>query len=88
MSKLLEYCKFNKYFSTIKNLEEYLQALIDVYKNEDRLSYEFKKMNLWLIANPNREKKNYKRFINSWLSKQESQMQAQNYIKSLSNVMK
>jgi hypothetical protein len=40
-------------------------------------------MNEWLIANPNREKKSYERFILGWFRREEGKIEMQNAFKKL-----
>lgn len=42
-----------------------------VYPDVDVIEHITKRMVAWLDANPNRAKKNYKRFIQNWLSRQQ-----------------
>lgn len=55
-----------KKFSHIE--EEDIQIWKDAYPKCD-IKLELNKMRAWLIADPKRRKKNYKRFINNWLSR-------------------
>jgi hypothetical protein len=64
-----QYLKQNKYFQSIENIDEYSKFIYDTYSNKCDLQGQLKQMNCWLEINPKRRKKNYKRFINSWLSR-------------------
>jgi hypothetical protein len=44
------------------------EAFVSAYPGMDIIA-EYKKMDTWLIANPNRDKKNYARFANNWLGR-------------------
>lgn len=48
--------------------DEDIQIWKDAYPKCD-MKLELNKMRAWLIADPKRRKKNYKRFINNWLSR-------------------
>ena len=45
----------------------YVDILLQTYNIGD-VREELKKMNLWLVSNPGREKTNYKKFITNWMS--------------------
>jgi hypothetical protein len=49
---------------------EFVQDLLDVY-DIGTLKREIKKAKLWLVSNPGREKKNYRKFITNWMSNSE-----------------
>lgn len=54
----------NQYF---KITEDEHKKYKEVYKDID-IDLQYKKMEIWINANPERKKKNYKRFINNWLN--------------------
>jgi uncharacterized protein YdaU (DUF1376 family) len=60
----------SKYFNTILFKGIFVYSLTEAYPNID-IKRELKKMEAWLTSNPDRAKKNYKRFINNWISKVE-----------------
>ena len=64
-----EYLKNNQYFKTIKDIDLFSRKIFDTYHKNCSVIDELKKMDVWLIANPNRHKKNYARFIVNWLNK-------------------
>lgn len=64
-----QYLKQNKYFQSIENSDEFAELIYNTYSNRCDLQGQLKQMNCWLELNPKRRKKNYKRFINNWLSR-------------------
>lgn len=56
--------KFNHFFSNID--PDWRRSLQAAFPDID-LDREFKKMHAWLLSNPEKQKKNLKRFANSWL---------------------
>jgi len=50
---------------------DYKSKLFETYPNKD-IETEIKKMELWLIDNPKRQKKNYGSFIMNWLNNSKS----------------
>ena len=65
IDEILEYLKSNEYFKTIKEPEKFAKAIYDTYPTRDLVA-EFRKANLWLTANPKRQKKDYRRFLVNW----------------------
>lgn len=63
------YFDFTEY--SFKNIPEKLVSIWREAFPACDINHELKKMTSWLIANPEKKKKNYKRFINNWLSKQQ-----------------
>jgi len=57
------------YFSKSKPVIDlaYIDLLLQNYNIGD-VREEIKKMNLWLMSNPGREKSNYRKFITNWMS--------------------
>jgi len=66
---IAEYLKNNQYFKTIKDIDLFSRKIFDTYHKNCSVIDELKKMDVWLIANPTRHKKNYARFIVNWLNK-------------------
>ncbi len=67
--KLLERLRHKKFFRDSKpeiDLEFVLVLLVN-YRMED-LRTQLNDMYAWLLADPNRQKKNYRRFINNWMA--------------------
>jgi len=61
-----DYCqRVHAFFDNLDN--GYLQQLLKAYHGID-VKAEIKRMKLWLISNPNRRKKNLKRFVVNWLN--------------------
>lgn len=69
---VVNYCKANVYFSTIKNLEQFIWGLLDYFESPELVLSHFKSMTNWLNANPNRHKKNYARFALNWLNREKA----------------
>jgi hypothetical protein len=80
---IYQYLTTNVYFKTIKYPATIVYCLMDTYKNEELIIRTLKKMNEWLIANPNREKKSYERFILGWFRREEGKIEMQNAFKKL-----
>lgn len=59
----------SNYFKNIKNMDLFIEKLYEAYKTKD-IIFELRKMELWLVSNPNRGKKNYSKFICNWIGKQ------------------
>jgi len=58
------------FFSALKNETDFWDALAVAYPDQD-IPAQLRKMTAWLIANPRRRPKNYKRFIQAWLAREE-----------------
>jgi len=58
------------FFSALKNEVDFWDALAAAYPDQD-IPAQLRKMTAWLIANPRRRPKNYKRFIQAWLAREE-----------------
>ncbi len=56
------------FFSCLKNDAGFWNALAAAYPDQD-IPMQINRMTAWLIANPNKKYKNYKRFIQGWLSR-------------------
>ena len=69
-----EYIYSNEYFSVSKSQYEKYQKAYPKVKIID----EFNRMDSWLDSNPKKRKKNYPRFINSWLSRESKKIEDSN----------
>jgi len=58
------------FFSGLKNETDFWNALVAAFPDQD-IPMQINRMTAWLIANPNKRYKNYKRFIQGWLSRAE-----------------
>jgi len=58
------------FFSSLKNEADFWNALAAAYPDQD-IPLQINRMTAWLIANPNKRYKNYRRFIQGWLSRAE-----------------
>jgi hypothetical protein len=56
------------FFSALKTDADFWNALATAFPDQD-ISMQINRMTAWLIANPNKRYKNYKRFIQGWLSR-------------------
>ena len=56
------------FFSTLKTDADFWNALAAAFPDQDIFMH-INRMTAWLIANPNKRYKNYKRFIQGWLSR-------------------
>ena len=56
------------FFSGLKNEPDFWNALAAAYPDQD-IPMQINRMTAWLIANPNKRYKNYRRFIQGWLSR-------------------
>ncbi len=56
------------FFSGLKTDADFWNALAAAYPDQD-IPMQINRMAAWLIANPNKRYKNYKRFIQGWLSR-------------------
>ena len=56
-------------FKTIENLEEYADRLYKTYWNKCDIVREVNKAGLWILSNPKRSKKNWKRYLTNWLAR-------------------
>ena len=68
IDRIIRFIKENQYFKNIKNIEIFVNKLVNTYPVIDILQ-ELRKMDIWLTANPKRQKRNYARFIVNWLNK-------------------
>ena len=57
-----------KKFEILRIDEPFYAKLVAVY-GQDGLDDQLKQMDLWLVANPLRQKLNYKRFVVNWLNR-------------------
>jgi len=58
------------FFSGLKTDADFWNALAAAFPDQD-IPMQINRMTAWLIANPNKRYKNYKRFIQGWLSRAE-----------------
>lgn len=58
------------FFSGLKNEADFWKALAAAYPDQD-IPLQLNRMTAWLVANPGRRYKNYKRFIQGWLARAE-----------------
>jgi len=58
------------FFASLKMDADFWNALAAAYPDQD-IPNQINRMTAWLIANPNKRYKNYKRFIQGWLSRAE-----------------
>jgi len=56
------------FFSGLKTDADFWNALAAAYPDQD-IPMQINRMTAWMIANPNKRYKNYKRFIQGWLSR-------------------
>jgi len=66
---IANFLRQNSFFSSIKNINLFAEKIYNVYHSRCDVLGELKKMDVWLVANPNRQKKNYARFIVNWLNR-------------------
>ena len=67
-----------QFFLKLHTLEEVIQIWREAYPNVD-LDTELKKIKAWLLTNTRTPKKDFKRFINNWLSKASENKSRYNY---------
>ncbi len=72
ITRVLTYCQNHRYFGQSKPPFDrpFVEMLIKTY-GLDTLRTEFKKMTVWLMADPRRQKKNYRRFVVNWLNRRD-----------------
>jgi len=58
------------FFSGLKMDVDFWNALAAAFPDQD-IPMQINRITAWLIANPNKRYKNYKRFIQGWLSREE-----------------
>ena len=56
------------FFSALKTDADFWNALATAFPDQD-IPIQINRMTAWLIANPNKRYRNYKRFIQGWLSR-------------------
>jgi len=66
---IANFLRQNSFFSSIKNIDLFAEKIYTVYHSYCDVLAELKKMDVWLVANPNRQKKNYARFVVNWLNR-------------------
>lgn len=57
------------YFKDIDKKGEFVQKIYNIYGDKIDIIEELRRMEIWLDVNPQRRKKNYKRFIFFWLNR-------------------
>jgi hypothetical protein len=67
---LADLLESHPFFSGLKMDADFWNALATAYPDQD-IPMQINRMTAWLIANPNKRYKNYKRFIQGWLSRAE-----------------
>ena len=70
--------RVEQFFLKLHTLEEVIQIWREAYPNVD-LDTELKKIKAWLLTNTRTPKKDFKRFINNWLSKASENKSRYNY---------
>ena len=59
--------RVEEFFKDLKNDDEFMNMVKEAYPNID-INTEIMKAKTWLLVNTNKAKKNFKRFLNNWLS--------------------
>ncbi len=75
VDRVMQYIESHPFFSKSKPPfdRDFVESLITFYGVET-LRLEFKKMTLWLKADPRRQKKNYRRFVVNWLNRRDQKI--------------
>lgn len=60
----------NPFFAPLINDHAFWNTLASAYPDQD-IAAQIRKMTAWLMANPHRKHKDYKRFIQAWLAREE-----------------
>jgi len=60
----------NPFFAPLADDDAFWRALASAYPDQD-IPAQIRKMTAWLMANPKRKHKDYKRFIQAWLAREE-----------------
>ena len=69
-SNLLSYPeRVNKFYTELKQDNEYLIQLREAYPNVD-IPQQLRASKMWLLSNTQKAKKNFKRFVNTWMANQ------------------
>lgn len=68
--ELADLLEGHPFFFSLKNEVDFWNALAAAYPDVN-IPVQVNRMTAWLIANPNKRYKNYKRFIQGWLSREE-----------------
>ncbi|MBU4581034.1 MAG: hypothetical protein KKH02_01205 [Proteobacteria bacterium] len=58
------------FFAPLADDHAFWRALASAYSDQD-IPAQIRKMTAWLMANPHRKHKDYKRFIQAWLAREE-----------------
>ena len=58
------------FFATLADDHVFWRTLTSAYPDQD-IAAQIRKMTAWLMANPKRRHKDYKRFIQAWLAREE-----------------
>jgi len=61
--------RVNKFYNELEQDNEYLIQLKEAYPNID-IVQQLRSSKIWLISNPQKAKKNFKRFVNTWMANQ------------------
>jgi len=69
-NSLLPYAdRVNKFYDDLEQDKAYLKQLKEAYPNVD-IAQQLKSSKIWLISNTQKAKKNFKRFVNTWMANQ------------------
>ena len=80
---LLPYAdRVNQFYDGLSKDKDYLNQLKEAYPNVD-IGQQIKASKMWLLSNTNKAKKNFKRFVNTWMSNQMEYSNQPNYKNSL-----
>ena len=60
----------NPFFAPLADDDAFWRALASAYPDQD-IPAQIRRMTAWLMANPKRKHKDYKRFIQGWLAREE-----------------
>ena len=69
IAKIVKELKSEENFSAIKDIEKFSEKLYNCYYAKCDIVSEIRKAGIWIEANPNRRKKNYKRFLANWFAR-------------------
>ena len=80
---LLPYAdRVNQFYDGLSKDKDYLDQLKEAYPNVD-IGQQLKASKMWLLSNTNKAKKNFKRFVNTWMSNQMEYNNQPNYKNAL-----
>ena len=68
VSRILLYLKSDVFMASVADAE-WVDAVYSAYAGKCDILDELKKMTCWIMSDPRRKKKNYKKFIVNWLSR-------------------